>query len=48
MIGPPYTVEFVRLFLPLINNDYIRNFLRAEEEKTVQEFLNYCKENSLN
>ncbi len=48
MIGPPYTVDFVSLFLPLINNDYIRSFLKTEEQKTVQEFLNYCKKNNLN
>jgi len=39
MIGPPYSKEFVQLFLPLINNDY--------EEKHVKEFLKYCKETSL-
>jgi hypothetical protein len=30
MIGPPYTQEFVNLFLPLINNEYISNFLKAD------------------
>jgi hypothetical protein len=45
MIGPPYTNEFVDLFLPLINNEYISNFLKTEELKVVQEFLNYCKDN---
>lgn len=45
MIGPPYTNEFIKLFLPLINNEYIiSNFLKAEEEKCVQDFLSYCKE----
>lgn len=47
MIGPPYTQEFVNLFLPLINNEYINNFLKTDEQKIVQEFLNYCKEHNL-
>ena len=47
MIGPPYTTEFVNLFLPLINNEYISGFLKSDEEKVVHEFLDYCKENNL-
>lgn len=47
MIGPPYTHEFVNLFLPLINNEYISGFLKSDEEKVVHEFLHYCKENNL-
>jgi len=48
MIGPPYTNEFVNLFLPLINNEYISNFLKPEELKIVQEFLSYYKGNYVN
>lgn len=47
MIGPPYSQKFVSLFLPLINNEYINTFLKADERKIVQEFLNHCKDNSL-
>ncbi|CAF1011756.1 unnamed protein product [Brachionus calyciflorus] len=47
MIGPPYSQKLVSLFLPLINNEYINTFLKADERKIVQEFLTYCKENSL-
>lgn len=47
MIGPPYTNDFANLFLPLINNEYISGFLKADEEKVVHEFLDYCKENNL-
>lgn len=47
MIGPPYTHEFVNLFIPLINNEYISSFLKTDEQKIVQEFLSYCKEKNL-
>lgn len=47
MIGPPYTQEFVSLFLPLINNEDISSFLKPDEEKIVHDFLNYCKENNM-
>ena len=44
MIGPPYTPEFVSLFLPLVDNENINSSLKPEEEKAVKEFLTYCRE----
>jgi negative elongation factor C/D len=44
MIGPPYSHEFINLFLPLINNENINSSLKAEEEKSIKDFINYCKE----
>ena len=38
MISPPYTSEFVNLFLPLIENEYINNTSKAEELK---KYLNW-------
>lgn len=43
MIRPPYSTEFMNLFLPLINNVSGNNALKQEE---VQEFINYCKQNN--
>lgn len=51
MIAPPYTVEFVQLFLPLIDNEDITGSLRSEDENDpVSEFigrLNVCNLSSL-
>jgi hypothetical protein len=38
MIRPPYSAEFVALFMPLVEE------FRSDEEKSYQEFINYCKE----
>lgn len=47
MIEPPYTQKFVSLFKPLIDNEYIKTFLKADQRKVVQDFLDYCKENNI-
>ena len=40
MIAPPYTIEFVQLFLPLIENDDITGTLRHDEDNDpVNEFI---------
>ena len=40
VIAPPYTPEFVQLFLPLIENNDITGILRAEDgSDPVSEFL---------
>ena len=40
MIAPPYTAEFVQLFLPLIDNEDITGSLRSEDENDpVSEFI---------
>jgi negative elongation factor C/D len=46
MIGQPYSPEFISLFLPLIDNDNINSSLKPDEEKSVKEFLSYCKDNT--
>jgi negative elongation factor C/D len=44
MIGPPYSNEFISLFLPLVDNENINSSLKVDEEKAVKEFLAYCKD----
>ena len=40
VIAPPYTMEFVQLFLPLIDNEDITGSLRSEDENDpVSEFI---------
>ena len=40
VIAPPYTVEFVQLFLPLIDNEDITGSLRSEDQNDpVSEFI---------
>ncbi len=40
VIAPPYTVDFVQLFLPLIENEDITGSLRSEDENDpVSEFI---------
>ena len=40
MIAPPYTAEFVHLFLPLIENDGITGTLRTDDgNDPVSEFI---------
>ncbi len=46
MIGQPYSNEFINLFLPLIDNENINSSLKPDEERSVNEFLNYCKDNA--
>lgn len=44
MIRPPYSSEFITLFLPLVEE------FKSDEEKSLQEFLQYvaqCKDNSI-
>ena len=44
LIGPPYSSEFINLFLPLINNENINSSLKAEEEKSIKDFISYCRD----
>nr|CAD7592430.1 unnamed protein product [Timema genevievae] len=45
-IAPPYTPEFVQLFLPMVENDEITGTMRGDgENDTVSEFIVYCKAN---
>ncbi|KAJ8897124.1 hypothetical protein PR048_002470 [Dryococelus australis] len=45
-ISPPYTPEFVQLFLPMVENDEITGTMRGDgENDTVSEFIVYCKAN---
>ena len=40
MIAPPYTTEFVHLFLPLIESEDITGSLRADDDlDPVSEFI---------
>lgn len=46
VICPPYTAEFVQLFLPLIENEGITGSLRQDDENDpVSEFILHCKAN---
>lgn len=46
MIIPPYTSDFVRLFLPILENDSIASTLkRAGEHDPVTEFIAHCQSN---
>lgn len=46
VIAPPYTLEFVQLFLPLVENEEITGTMRAEGEiDPVSEFITHCKTN---
>ncbi|KAK9877835.1 hypothetical protein WA026_020067 [Henosepilachna vigintioctopunctata] len=43
-IGPPYSYEFVNLFIPMVENDEITGTMRADgENDPVSEFIVYCK-----
>ncbi|XP_050295137.1 negative elongation factor D [Anthonomus grandis grandis] len=45
-IGPPYTPEFVQLFMPMVENDEITGTMRGDgENDPVSEFIVYCKAN---
>ncbi|XP_060603778.1 negative elongation factor D-like [Ruditapes philippinarum] len=46
VIAPPYTQDFVNLFLPLIENEGITGTLRSEDgNDPVSEFICHCKAN---
>ena len=42
MIRPPYSNEFTCLFLPLVED------FKSDEEKSMQEFIIYCRECNIN
>ena len=46
-IAPPYSTEFVQLFLPLVENDEIftDSMRRESEEDAVAEFIVHCRAN---
>ena len=47
-IAPPYSAEFVQLFLPLVENDEILGGMRmrdGQEEDPVSEFIVHCRAN---
>ncbi len=46
-IGPPYSLEFVQLFLPLVENEDIIGGVRREgtDEDPVSEFVVHCRAN---
>ncbi|XP_075819375.1 negative elongation factor C/D isoform X2 [Microtus pennsylvanicus] len=46
VIAPPYTSDFVQLFLPILENDSIAGTIKAEgEHDPVTEFIAHCKSN---
>jgi negative elongation factor C/D len=45
-IAPPYSTEFVQLFLPLVENDEITESMRIDgEDDPVSEFIVHCRGN---
>lgn len=43
MIAPPYTSDFVQLFLPILENDSIAGTIKTEgEHDPVTEFIGMC------
>ena len=43
-IAPPYSQEFVSLFLPLVENDEITGSMRVDmDSDPVSEFIVHCK-----
>ncbi|KAK4293552.1 hypothetical protein Pmani_017691 [Petrolisthes manimaculis] len=44
IIAPPYTVEFVQLFLPLVENEDITGSMNTDSD-LVNEFIAHCKTN---
>lgn len=45
-IGPPYSLEFVQLFLPLVENEEIIGGMRREgDDDPVSEFVVHCRAN---
>ncbi len=47
MVRPPYSTDFAHVFLPLMMNESLNNTLKPDEERRVQDFLSFCKSNSL-
>jgi hypothetical protein len=47
MIVPPYSIEFINLFLLLTNNENVNSSLKVEEEKSINEFISYYKDITL-
>lgn len=46
IISPPYTLEFVQLFYPLVANEEVTGNMRSETEQVlVSQFINHCKSN---
>uniref|UniRef100_A0AAX7SRN0 Negative elongation factor complex member C/D n=1 Tax=Astatotilapia calliptera TaxID=8154 RepID=A0AAX7SRN0_ASTCA len=46
VIAPPYTSDFVQLFLPILENDSIAGTIRTDgEHDAVAEFIAHCKSN---
>lgn len=46
IVAPPYTVEFVQLFLPLVENEDITGTMRINTDNDlVTEFIAHCKTN---
>ncbi|MGH0184270.1 UNVERIFIED_CONTAM: hypothetical protein FKN15_014406 [Acipenser sinensis] len=46
VIAPPYTSDFVQLFLPILENDSIAGTIKTEGEcDAVAEFIAHCKSN---
>uniref|UniRef100_A0A8C2ZVH2 Negative elongation factor complex member C/D n=1 Tax=Cyclopterus lumpus TaxID=8103 RepID=A0A8C2ZVH2_CYCLU len=46
VIAPPYTSDFVQLFLPILENDSIAGTIRTEgDHDPVAEFIAHCKSN---
>ncbi|XP_076058281.1 negative elongation factor complex member TH1 [Oratosquilla oratoria] len=46
IIAPPYTVEFIQLFLPLVENEDITGTMRINADNDlVAEFIGHCKTN---
>nr|KAF6278770.1 negative elongation factor complex member C/D [Pipistrellus kuhlii] len=46
VIAPPYTSDFVQLFLPILENDSIAGTIKTEgEHDPVTEFIVHCKSN---
>jgi negative elongation factor C/D len=43
VIAPPYSTEFVQLFLPMVENEEITGTMRGESENDlVSEFIRKC------
>lgn len=48
-IAPPYSSEFVALFLPLVENEEITGTMRMDSDSDpVSEFIVHCKANHVN
>ena len=43
MIAPPYSADFVQLFLPMVENEEITDSMRGGGEDLVSQFIGHCK-----